>query len=117
VIALSRNPKPDAQQPGTADDAGVDQVFVVDIDGGAMLVAQASAVRAELAAAADNPNFDDAGAPEAVDGLYEGHVPLVLDDLELASVDATFDSLTNSADLFDVPALDAPAAADGASGE
>jgi hypothetical protein len=37
---------------------------------------------------------------------YDGHVALVLDPTLLPDMDSTLDLLTNSPDLFDVPALD-----------
>ena len=88
----------------------------MDTDGGAVLVAQEAASQLDLAVAEGNASLDAEGGPEAATHAYDGHVPLVLDALELAGVDATFDVLANSLDLFDVPALDSPAPAGDASG-
>ena len=113
---MSRKPKPDAQQPGTAQGAGVDEVWLVDTEGGVVLVAQEAASQLDLAVAEGNASLDAEGGPEAATHAYDGHVPLVLAALELAGVDVTFDVLANSLDLFDVPALDSPAPAGDASG-
>ena len=94
----------------------MDEVWLVDSDGGAVLVAQEVTSGLDLAVAEGNAGLDAAGGPEAAAHAYDGHVPLVLDALELAGVDATFDVLANSLDLFDVPALDSPAPAGDASG-
>jgi hypothetical protein len=108
---LAHDPKPDAQQAPAVNDAGVEQLWMVDTDGRAVLVAQGSTGQVDMALAADLG--DSAHAETAT---YDGHVPLVLDAYELASIDATFDFLTTLPDLFDVPALDTSVAADDASG-
>ena len=110
---MARNPKPDAQQAPAVNDAGVDQLWLVDTDGRAVLVAQGSTSQADMTLAADT---DASSNAEAATHAYDGHVPLVLDAHELAGVDATLDFLTTSHDLFDVPALDTSAPADDASG-
>ena len=111
---MARNPN----DPGSpAPDASPDQLWSVDADGNSVLVAQGSAAAAVDFAALGNDHPNDAGVGmETAAHAYDGHVPLVLDGVELAGVDATLDFLTSSPDLFDVPALDTPApAADDAS--
>ena len=89
----------------------------MDADGNTVLVAQGSAAAAVDFAAlgSDHASIDAGVGAEAAAHAYDGHVPLVLDGLELAGVDATLDFLTTSSDLFDVPALDTAPAADDAS--
>ena len=94
------------------NDAGVDQLWLVDTDGRAVLVAQGSTGQVDVALTAD---LDASAGAEATTHAYDGLVPLVLDAHELAGVDAAFDFLTTSPNLFDVPALDTSAAADDAS--
>ena len=110
---MSRTPKPDVQPAPATSDAAPDQLWSVDSDGRAILVAQGSTSELDAAWIA---GIEGGAAAEAASHAYDGHVPLVLDAQELASFDATFDFLTNSPDLFDVPVLDSPAAADDASG-
>jgi len=86
-------------------------LWSLDADGRALLVAQGSTSQVDAALI-----VEDAPAAETANYAYDGHVPLVLDAHELAGIDATFDFLASSADLFDVPALEPPAAADDASG-
>ena len=112
---MARNPN---DPRSSAHDASPDQLWSVDADGNAVLVAQGSAAAAVDFAAlgGDHPSIDAGVSVDAAAHAYDGHVPLVLDGLELAGVDATLDFLTTSPDLFDVPALDTPApAADDAS--
>jgi hypothetical protein len=111
---LSRTPKPDEHHAPAANDAGDDQSWLAD-------AAQdlTSQVDAALKAVLDGGEAAG-GEVEAPIHADDGLLPLVLDAQELASVDATFDSLANSADLFDVPSVDSvgdsSGAADGASG-
>jgi hypothetical protein len=113
---VSRNPKSDGQAPNPTHDAGPDQLWSVDAEGGAVLVAQGSAANVDAGAlVADNPALDARTGLESAAHAYDGHVPLALDGHELASVNATLDMLASSPDLFDVPALDMPAAAHDAS--
>jgi hypothetical protein len=102
---VSRTPKSDEQEPNPAHAADAGQVWSVDAEGSAILVAQDEAANVDPSALAANMPGADVGA-------YDSHVPLVLDSHELAGVDAMLDLLTTSHDLFDVPMLDTPAAAD-----
>jgi hypothetical protein len=111
---VSRNPKSDGQDPSFAHGANADQLWSVDADGNAVLVAQDAAANVDSGAfAGDIPGLD-AGV-EAAAHAYDSHVPLVLDGHELAGLDAALDVLTTSHDLFDVPMLDMPVPADDAS--
>jgi hypothetical protein len=103
------------QQLDTADDVAVEQMWVVDSEGGTVLVAQGSASHSDLAFTADGAGQDAGDGTVPAAHAYDGHVPLVVDAQELAGVDATFDVLTSSPELFDVPVLDSPAPADDAS--
>jgi hypothetical protein len=106
---LSRNPKSDGQEPNPTHDAGPDQLWSVDAEGGALLVAQGSAANVDAGAlVADNLVLDAGAGLESAAHAYDGHVPMALDGHELASVDATLDMLASSPDLFDVPALECP---------
>jgi hypothetical protein len=94
---------------------------LVDADSGAVVVAHdlTSELDAAVKAVLDGGEATGGEAVEASIPMDDRLLPLVLDAQELASVDATFASLTNSADLFDVPALNLSAdssAADAASG-
>jgi hypothetical protein len=108
---VSRTPKSDEQEPNPAHAADAGQVWSVDAEGSAILVAQDEAANVDPSALAANMPGADVGV-EVAPYAYDGHVPLVLEAHELAGVDAAFDLLTTSHDLFDVPMLDTPAAAD-----
>jgi hypothetical protein len=111
---VSRNPKSDGQDPSSAHGADADQLWSVDADGNAVLVAHDAASNVDPGAFAADIAGVDAGV-EAAAHAYDSHVPLVLDGHELAGIDAALDLLTSSHDLFDVPTLDMPAPADDAS--
>jgi hypothetical protein len=105
---VSRNPKSDGQDAGSAHEAQADQLWSVDTGDDAILVAQDLLANVDPNAfTADIPGVD-AGVEVATQD-YDSHVPLVLDGHELAGLDAALDFLTSSHDLFDVPTLDMPA--------
>jgi len=108
---VARNPN----NPGSpVPDASLDQLWSVDADGDAVLVARGSATAVVDFAAlgSDHPGIETVVGVEAAAHAYDGYVPLVLDGLELAGVDATLDFLTTTPDLFVVPTLDSPASDD-----
>ena len=75
---MARNPN---DPRSSAHDASPDQLWSVDADGNAVLVAQGSAAAAVDFAAlgGDHPSIDAGVSVDAAAHAYDGHVPLVLD--------------------------------------
>lgn len=65
--------------------------------------------------AQDGMGIDGRIDPATDAGAYDGHVPLVVDDQMLHSIDAALDVLMVSPELFDAPQVDADAGGDAAS--